>query len=48
MLRLAKSGVPWEVATNLSAAELFAYCIALGELDGGKFSWRRMEWERGK
>jgi hypothetical protein len=48
VLRLTKSGVPWEVATNLSSIELLAYCVAIGELEGGKFNWRRMEWESNK
>jgi len=34
------------VAINLSPVELFAYCVAIGELDGGKFNWRRLQWEK--
>lgn len=43
---LTKAGVPWEVAIHLSAAELLAYCVIAGELEGGKFNWRAMEWEK--
>lgn len=43
---LAKAGVPWSVATQLSPAELLAYCVIAGEMEGGKFNWRAMEWER--
>lgn len=43
---LAARGVPWEVAIQLSQAELLGYCVAAGEIDGGKFNWGAMEWER--
>ncbi len=43
---LVKSGVPWDVAINLSPAELLAYCVIAGELDGGKFNWNGMTWEK--
>lgn len=47
-LFLVRRGVPWEVATNLSPAELLAYCVVCGELDGGRWSWRAMRWEDAK
>ena len=42
---LVKHGLPWEIATNLTPAELLAFCVVCGELDGAKFNWRAMEWE---
>lgn len=45
---LTKAGVPWDVAMGLSRTELLAYCVAIGELEGRKFSWSRMEWETPK
>jgi hypothetical protein len=45
---LTKAGVPWDVANRLSRAELLGFCVASGELEGGKFSWLRMEWEKPK
>lgn len=41
---LAKSGVPWEVAINLSNSELMGYVVAAGEIDGGKFNWNSLSW----
>lgn len=46
MLVLVKHGVPWDVALNLSPAETLGYIVAIGELDGGKFSWGAMDWEK--
>ena len=48
VLFLAKRGVPWEVATSLTPAELLAYCVISGELDGGRWNWRAMRWEDAK
>jgi hypothetical protein len=31
---------------KLTKPELIGYCVAAGELEGGKFSWSRMEWEK--
>ncbi|MGA7781083.1 MAG: hypothetical protein WCA85_25715 [Paraburkholderia sp.] len=45
---LAKAGVPWRVIERLSRTELLAYCVSVGELEGRKFSWSRMEWEKPK
>jgi hypothetical protein len=46
---LVKNGVPFDVAFALAEggmdAELIAYQVVLGELDGGVFRWDRMEWE---
>lgn len=30
----------------MSPARRLAHVVVLGELDGGKFDWRRREWER--
>uniref|UniRef100_E6PQ86 Uncharacterized protein n=1 Tax=mine drainage metagenome TaxID=410659 RepID=E6PQ86_9ZZZZ len=38
--------MPWETAINLSPAEVLAFCVAAGELEGGKFDWRSMSWEK--
>lgn len=48
VLLLVKNGVPWDVAVNLSEIELTAYCIAIGEMDGHEFDWRRMEWKQSR
>ncbi|WP_298291417.1 hypothetical protein [Thiomonas sp.] len=42
---LAARGVPWDVATSLPPAELMGYCVAAGELEGGRFNWSTLEWE---
>jgi hypothetical protein len=46
---LVKHGVPFDVAFALSEggmeAELIAYQVIFGELEGGTFNFDRMEWE---
>lgn len=43
---LTKAGVPWEIATQLSPAELLGYVVATGEIDGATFNWSSMEWAK--
>ncbi len=43
---LASRGVPWDVAIRLTPAELLGYCVAVGQLEGGKFNWQSMQWEQ--
>lgn len=47
-LWLVKNGVPYDVAFSLPAEERVAYMIIFGELEGGKFDWARMDWEKPK
>ena len=39
-------GVPYEVANELPSTDRLAWTIIMGELEGGTFNWRRMEWEK--
>lgn len=42
-----KNGIPYDLAMNeLSNAETMAYAIAFSEMEGGKFNWDAMQWER--
>ena len=45
-MSLVKHGVPWDVAKNLSDAELIAYCVIAGEMDGGRFNWATLTWHK--
>ena len=45
MLRLAKSGVPWDGADRLNGERLLGFIVAAGEIDGRKFDWDQMDWE---
>lgn len=47
-LYLVKSGVPWDVAMSIDEVEAFAYCIILGEMEGGKYDWDSMKWQEKK
>lgn len=45
VLRLVKSGVPWEVAWSLSPERRLAYVVVFGELESGlQYDWKRMRW----
>jgi hypothetical protein len=48
VLMLTKAGVPWDVVTRMRRSELFGFCVAVGELEGRKWSWSREEWEKPK
>lgn len=39
-----KHGVPFDVAHSFDDVELLAYCVGLGEIEGGTFDWDRMRW----
>jgi hypothetical protein len=39
--------VPYDVAFALDDAERVAFVVALGELDGLAFDWRRLTWHEG-
>lgn len=41
-----KNGVPFDVAFSLYDHELVAWGVIMGEMEGGKFSWETMSWER--
>lgn len=41
-----KNGVPFDLAFQLDEETRAGFCIALGELEGAKFNWTRMEFEK--
>jgi hypothetical protein len=41
-----KNGVPYDVAFSLGEADVAAYSIIFGEMDGQKFNWSCMAWEK--
>ena len=43
---LTKAGVPWDIADNLSPAQLLGFVVAIGENDGARFNWTTMSWEK--
>ena len=45
-LRCLTAGIPFDVVDVLGFNELMAYCVILGEQEGGKFDWDRGEWEQ--
>ena len=45
-LYLVKNHIPFDVAFSLEDHEVMAYAIVLGIIDGGKWSWASMSWEK--
>lgn len=45
-LYLLTQGVPFDVAFSLDPTMRLAWCVILGEIAGGEFSWARMAWEQ--
>lgn len=45
-LYLVKNGVPFDVAFSLDDLDRQAWTIILGELDGQRFNFDVMSWER--
>jgi len=43
---LTKHGVPRDVVMELDAVERRGFCIAIGIIDGGKFDWNALRWEK--
>jgi hypothetical protein len=43
-LYLVKNGVDYDVAFSLTPIELEAHVIALGMLDGGRYSFKEGRW----
>lgn len=43
---MVKSGVPFDVAFSADPGFVLAWCIASGIIDGGRFNWGEMRWER--
>jgi hypothetical protein len=41
-----KNGVPYDVAFSLPDADVAAYSIIFGEMEGQKFNWQGMVWEK--
>jgi hypothetical protein len=44
ILSLVKQGVPWDEAVKWSATRRMAANVILGELDGGSFDFKALEW----
>jgi hypothetical protein len=44
VLYLAMHGVPFELASSLSATQRFAWVVAVGFLKGRAFDWDRLSW----
>ena len=42
---LIRNGWPPDVAFRLDDTTRRGFCVALGEMDGGTFNWRSMEFE---
>jgi hypothetical protein len=38
------AGVPWDVVWALEDYESLALTVIIGECNGGKFNWDRMNW----
>ncbi|MDA8230743.1 MAG: hypothetical protein M0006_05340 [Magnetospirillum sp.] len=47
-LYLVKNGVPFDVALSLSPADVLAFSIIFGQMDGGEWDWGRMTWRERK
>jgi hypothetical protein len=47
-LLLVKNGVPFDLAFSLDHHHRVAFCIIMGELDGGTFNWTQMAFEEPK
>lgn len=43
-----KNGVPYDVAFSLPPADVAAYAIIFGELEGQEFDFNRMAWKEKK
>lgn len=41
---LVSKGFPWDVAHSLDPVKRLAYCITLGQNDGGEWDWATMTW----
>jgi hypothetical protein len=41
---LIKNGVPFDVAFSMPDDMRIAWCVSLGTLDGGEWSWPEMKW----
>jgi hypothetical protein len=44
-MTLIGHGVPWEIAWAMEDWELLAAMVAIGEANGGKFDWDRVQWK---
>lgn len=43
---LVKNGVPYDIAMEMSEAEILAHCVALGQFEGQEFDWNMMQWRK--
>jgi len=39
------AGISEDIALNLDAVERLAFCVILGEQNGGSFDWNKMIWK---
>ncbi len=44
IVRLISRGVPWHEAWKMPETMRFAWCVALGEIEGGTFNWETGQW----
>ncbi|MBV8656623.1 MAG: hypothetical protein JO142_02250 [Burkholderiales bacterium] len=45
-LWLVKNGIPFDVAFGLDDMTRAAWCIVFSEMEGSKFNWDKMDFER--
>lgn len=45
-LVLAKAGIPWAEIMEMDAVERQGWCVAAGTVEGGKFNWNTLAWEK--
>jgi hypothetical protein len=43
-VRLVRNGVPFSVVEEMTDSEIFAWQVAIGEAEGGEFSWSELRW----
>jgi hypothetical protein len=43
--KVSTAPVPWEIAWAMEDWELLAAMVAIGEANGGKFDWDRVQWK---
>jgi hypothetical protein len=43
---LVRNGVPFSVVETMDDAEMFGWQVAIGEAEGGRFSFEELKWEK--
>ena len=44
-IKCLQAGIPFDVTDVLSTNELQAFCVIIGELEGGEFNWDAGVWK---